>query len=55
MNPENYGEQSQRHGEPPNTPFGEDITVPGSRTMPLEFHGEWFETSVTAMQIEAQL
>ena len=41
MNSADYGEQSQRHGEPPDTPFGEDITDPDSRTMPLEFHGEW--------------
>ena len=24
-----------------DTPFGEDITNPDSRAMPVEFHGEW--------------
>ena len=41
MDSENHGEQPQRDEEPPDTPFGEDITNPDSMTMPLEFHGEW--------------
>ena len=41
MNSSSYGEQPQGREEPPDTPFGEDITNPDSRTMPLEFHGEW--------------
>lgn len=27
--------------EPPDTPFGENITNPDSVTMPVTFHGEW--------------
>jgi hypothetical protein len=30
-----------RPEEPPDTPFGEDITHPDSRTIPRAFHGEW--------------
>lgn len=41
MNSVNHGEQSQINEEPPEAPFGEDITNPDSRTMPPEFHGEW--------------
>ena len=41
MNPANYGEQSQGREESPDTPFGEDIANPDSRTVPVEFHGEW--------------
>ena len=41
MNSANDGGQSQKHGGPPDTPFGEDITNPDFRTMPLEFQGEW--------------
>jgi hypothetical protein len=41
MNPINYNERHQKRDESPDTPFGEDITNPDSRTMPLEFHGEW--------------
>lgn len=41
MNSETYGEQPQKDGDPADTPFGENITNPDSRTLPLEFHGEW--------------
>ncbi len=43
MNSSRYGEQSQGQEEPPNTPFGEDIINPDSKTMPLEFHGDWVQ------------
>lgn len=35
------GQPSQAPEEVPETPFGEDITNPDSRTMPREFHGAW--------------
>jgi hypothetical protein len=35
MDSANNGGESQRHEETPNTPFGEDITNPDSRTIPL--------------------
>lgn len=35
------GVQSTSPPEPDETPFGEDITNPDSRTMPPQFHGEW--------------
>lgn len=41
MDSEKYGERPRRDEEPPDTPFGEDISNPDSRTMPLEFQGEW--------------
>lgn len=41
MDSADYGEQPQRNGQSPDTPFGEDITNPDSRMMPPEFHGEW--------------
>jgi hypothetical protein len=41
MNSETDGEQAQKDEDPADTPFGEDITNPHSRTLPLEFHGEW--------------
>ena len=41
MNSEPFGEQPQNDGDQADTPFGEDITNPDSRKLPLEFHGEW--------------
>lgn len=41
MDSENHVKPPQRDEEPSDTPFGEDITTPDSRTMPLEFHGQW--------------
>jgi hypothetical protein len=41
MNQPPDGEEFRRNVEPPQTPFGEDITNPDSGTMPQEFHGEW--------------
>ena len=35
------GQPPDRRDEPPEAPFGEDITNPDSRTMPVEFHGAW--------------
>ena len=35
----------QERSPAPETPFGEDITNPDSRTMPSEFHGTWVRDS----------
>jgi hypothetical protein len=41
MSSANAGGLPRADGPPPETPFGEDVTSPDSRTMPPEFHGTW--------------
>jgi hypothetical protein len=44
MNAGNPGELPRADEGPPESPFGEDISNPDSRTMPPEYHGTWVRT-----------